>query len=267
MTTAEVTAVTLGVIGAYMTLLWLASLALRNASIVDIFWGLGFVVSALTYYVLADGYDGRKFLVLLLVVLWGVRLSAHIGWRNRGHGEDYRYRAMRERAGPAFWWRSYFQVFLLQGVLLWIISAPFVAAMHSQDPDDLTLLDSIGTDVWMVGFVFEAVGDWQLARFKADPDNKGKVMRTGLWRYTRHPNYFGDATVWWGLWIIAAGTPWGWATVFAPIIMTGLLLRVSGVALLERTITKRRPEYADYIESTSAFIPWFPKAAQPRNLE
>jgi steroid 5-alpha reductase family enzyme len=259
MSVAALAGVTLGVIVVYMTLIWAASLLLHNAGIVDIFWGLGFVVAAITYFVLGDGYDGRGFLVLLCVVLWGVRLSGYIAWRNLGHDEDYRYRAMRERAGPAFWWRSYFQVFVLQGILLWIISAPLLAAMHNQDPDHLTIVDSIGADVWIVGFVFEAVGDYQLARFKGDPENKGKVMRTGLWRYTRHPNYFGDATIWWGLFIIAAGTPWGWATVFAPIIMTGLLLRVSGVALLERTITKRRPEYADYIESTSAFIPWVPK--------
>jgi steroid 5-alpha reductase family enzyme len=169
---------------------------------------------------------------------------------------------MRENFGPNFWWISYFQTFLLQGLLLWIISAPLLVAMDAEDPDRFTPLDVIGAAVWAVGIFFEAVGDWQLARFKADPANKGKVMRTGLWRYTRHPNYFGDACVWWGLFIIAAGTPWGVATVFAPVIMTVLLLRVSGVALLERTITRRRPEYADYIESTSAFVPWPPKRAK-----
>jgi steroid 5-alpha reductase family enzyme len=264
MSVAGLAGVTLGVIAVYMTLLWLASLALRNASIVDIFWGFGFVVAALSYFVLGDGYDGRKLLVLVLVCVWGLRLSGYIGWRNLGHGEDYRYVTMRDRAGPAFWWRSYFQVFLLQGVLLWVISAPLLASMHSEDPDQFAPTDALGTTVWSLGIFFEAVGDFQLARFKADPANKGKVMRTGLWRYTRHPNYFGDATVWWGLWVIAAGTPWGWATVFAPTIMTMLLLRVSGVALLERTITKRRPEYADYIESTSAFVPWFPKRRSAR---
>jgi steroid 5-alpha reductase family enzyme len=259
MNAVEIAAIGIGVLLAYMTALWAVSLALRNASIVDIFWGLGFVVAGLTYFVLGDGFDGRRILVLALVALWGLRLSGYIGWRNTGKGEDYRYQAMRERAGAAFWWRSYFQVFLLQGVLLWIISAPLLASMDNTDPGHFSALDVLGALIWMVGIFFEAVGDYQLARFKADPANKGKVMRGGLWRYTRHPNYFGDATVWWGLWVIAAGTPWGWATVFAPVLMTALLLRVSGVALLERTITRRRPEYADYIESTSAFVPWFPK--------
>jgi steroid 5-alpha reductase family enzyme len=255
----EIAGIGLAVGVAYMTALWLISLAIRNASIVDIFWGLGFVVAAITYFLLGDGFDGRRIFVLVLVAIWGMRLSAHIAFRNLGHGEDFRYQSMRRNFGPNFWWISYFQTFLLQGLLLWLISAPILVAMDAQDPDSFTPADVIGALIWSVGIFFEAVGDWQLARFKADPDNKGKVMRTGLWRYTRHPNYFGDATVWWGLFIIAAGTPWGVATVFAPIIMTILLLRVSGVALLERTITKRRPEYADYIDSTSPFIPWPPK--------
>jgi len=242
-----------------MTFLWLASLALRNSGIVDVFWGLGFVVAAITYFVLGDGFDGRRVLVLALVAVWGLRLSAYIGWRNAGMGEDYRYQSMRRRAGGSWWWRSYFQVFLLQGALLWVISAPLLAAMRNEDPDHFIATDVIGAVIWCVGISFEAIGDWQLARFKADPANRGKVMRSGLWRYTRHPNYFGDATVWWGLWVIAALTPSGGITVIAPIAMTLLLLRVSGVALLERTITKRRPEYADYIATTSAFVPWFPK--------
>ena len=259
MTLLEIAGIGLTVVVACMTALWLISLAIRNVSIVDIFWGLGFVVLAFTCFVLSDGVEGRKLLVLALVTIWGLRLSAHIAFRNRGHGEDYRYQSMRTRWGARFWWISYFQTFLLQGGLLWVISAPLLVAMDSADPDNLTPVDAIGMFVWCVGIFFEAVGDWQLARFKADRANQGKVMRTGLWRYTRHPNYFGDATVWWGLFIIAAGTAWGVAAAFAPIIMTALLLRVSGVALLERTITKRRPEYADYIQTTSPFIPWPPK--------
>jgi steroid 5-alpha reductase family enzyme len=255
----EVAGLGFAVIVVYMTVLWLISLAIRNASIVDIFWGLGFVVAAIAYFVLGDGFEGRRALVLGLVAIWGLRLSGYIAFRNLGHGEDYRYQAMRKNFGPNFWWISYFQTFLLQGGLLWIISAPILVAMDSADPDNFTPVDVAGTLVWCVGIFFEAVGDWQLAGFKRDLGNKGKVMRSGLWRYTRHPNYFGDATIWWGLFVITAGVPWGFATIFAPIMMTILLLRVSGVALLERTITKRRPEYADYIDSTSAFIPWFPK--------
>jgi len=245
----------------YVTLIWALSVLLRNAGIVDIFWGPGFLLVALIYLLLADGFEGRRVLVAALVALWGLRLGAYIFWRNRGKGEDYRYRRWRERAGDGFWWRSYFQVFLLQGALLWVISAPLLAAEYNQDPGHFTPLDGIGALVWCVGFFFESVGDWQLARFKSDPANKGKVMRGGLWAYTRHPNYFGDATVWWGLYIIGAGTTDGWLTVFAPLLMTGVLVRGSGVALLERTITERRPEYADYVASTSAFIPWFPRRA------
>jgi steroid 5-alpha reductase family enzyme len=193
------------------------------------------------------------------VAIWGLRLSLHILRRNWGQDEDYRYREWRERAGARFRWTSFFQVFLLQGVLLWLISAPLLAAQSYDSPDNFTAVDILGALVWGVGFYFEAVGDWQLARFKSDPANKGKVMRTGLWRYTRHPNYFGDATVWWGLFIIAAATGSGAWTIFSPILMTFLLLRVSGVALLERKQAETKPEYREYIESTSAFLPWFPR--------
>ena len=259
MTVAETAAIGLAAVIAYMTALWLASLALRNASIVDIFWGLGFVFVAAVYMVAGDGWDARQALVLGLVAIWGLRLSGYILWRNHGKGEDFRYRKMREAAGPRFWWQSYLQVFLLQGILLWVISAPLLAAEHNSEPDHIVLTDVLGALVWAIGFFFEAVGDWQLAHFKSDPANKGRVMQYGLWRYTRHPNYFGDATLWWGYFIIAAGTTDGWMTVFGPAIMTVLLMRVSGVALLERTLKRDKPEYADYIARTSAFIPWFPR--------
>jgi steroid 5-alpha reductase family enzyme len=244
---------------AYMVALWLVSLVARNASIVDIFWGLGFVLLVAVYFVATDGYTGRKVLITTLVTVWGLRLSLYILWRNWGKGEDYRYRKWREEAGEKFWWTSLFRVFLLQGALLWLISAPVLAAQFNDDPDHFSPLDLLGALVWGVGFFFEAVGDWQLARFKSDPANKGKVMRSGLWAYTRHPNYFGDATLWWGYYLIAAGTAFGYWTFFSPILMTVLLLRVSGVALLERTQIETKPKYRDYIESTSAFFPWFPR--------
>jgi steroid 5-alpha reductase family enzyme len=250
----------LGVAGVYVVAIWLLSLALRNASIIDIFWGPGFALLAGAYALLAeDGYSGRQVFVVVLTAAWGLRLGGYILWRNAGHGEDYRYQKMRENAGDAFWWRSLFTVFLLQGVMLWIVAWPLLVAVHSDDPDHLTITDFIGAAVWLTGFLFEAVSDFQLARFKADPTNKGKVMDRGLWRYSRHPNYFGNATLWWGLFIIAAGTTWGIATVFSPLLMTFLLTRVSGVALLERTIKKRRPEYEEYERRTSAFIPLPPK--------
>jgi len=150
-------------------------------------------------------------------------------------------------------------LFLLQGLILWIVSAPLLAAIHSAEPDSLIATDFFGLAIWCVGFFFEAIGDWQLARFRTDPVNEGKVMDRGLWRYTRHPNYFGDAVLWWGFFVIAAGTTDGWITIFSPAIMTFLLLRVSSVALLERGLKRSRPDYQSYIERTSAFIPLPPK--------
>jgi steroid 5-alpha reductase family enzyme len=256
----EFVGLSLAIVVGYMTVLWLLSLALRNASIVDVFWGLGFVVLAFAYFAGGDGFVGRRVLITTLVTIWGLRLTQHILRRNWGKGEDYRYRDWRERWGEKFWWRSLFQVFLLQGILLWLISAPLLAAQFHDSPDNFTAVDIIGALVWGVGLYFEAVGDWQLARFKADPASKGEVMRTGLWRYTRHPNYFGDATVWWGLFIIAAATGDGAWSIFAPILMTFLLLRVSGVTLLEKKQAETKPQYRDYVESTSAFLPWFPRS-------
>jgi steroid 5-alpha reductase family enzyme len=252
----------LGTAAAYVTLAWLLSLVLKNASIIDIFWAPGFAVLTIVYSLLSnDGYSGRQILVLVLVIAWALRLGGHILTRNAGHSEDFRYKKWREAAGGSFWWVSLFRVFYLQGALLWIISAPLLVAVHSDSPDHLTVVDFMGIAVWAVGFLFEAIGDWQLTRFKADPDNAGKVMNIGLWRYTRHPNYFGDATLWWGYFIIAAGTGWGILTIFAPAIMTFMLMRVSGVALLERSIKKRRPGYEEYIARTSSFIPLPPKRA------
>ena len=248
----------LGVL-AYMTGVWLLSLVRRDASVVDVFWGLGFALLAAAYLIATDGFGGRKILITALVAIWGLRLSIYILLRNRSKGEDYRYRKWRGQAGASFWWISLFRVFLLQGLLLWIISMPILAVQFNKDPGHFTVFDLAGTLIWGMGFFFEAVGDWQLARFKADPANKGRVMRSGLWAYTRHPNYFGDATVWWGHFVIAARTLWGVWTLFSPVLMTVLLLRVSGVALLEKTQVRTKPEYRDYIESTSAFLPRPPR--------
>ncbi len=242
-----------------MSLLWLLSLALKNASIVDIFWGTGFVIAAWAAFLLTpEGFIQRKLLIAGLVTIWGLRLSLHILIRNWGKPEDFRYQAWRNETGSAWWWRSFFKVFLLQGVLLWIISAPLLAAQFSPQPDHLTWLDYLAIPVWLIGFFFEAVGDWQLTRFKADPANKGKVMNRGVWRYTRHPNYFGDATQWWAYYLIAAAAG-GWWTIFSPAIMTFLLTRVSGARLLEKSLKEEKPGYKEYVESTSEFIPWFPR--------
>jgi steroid 5-alpha reductase family enzyme len=238
--------------------LWLVSLRLKDSSIVDIFWSLGFILVAIAYAVLLpEGLRERKLLSLLMVLVWGLRLSIHLARRNWGRPEDYRYAAWREQYGAAWPVRSLFQVFWLQAVLLWIVSAPLLAAQASSAP--LTILDAIGAAVWLIGLAFEAVGDAQLARFKADPANKGKVLDTGLWRYTRHPNYFGDAMVWWGIYLVALSAG-GWWTIYGPALMTYLLVRVSGVAMLEQSLKDKKPEYAEYIRRTSAFIPMPPKA-------
>jgi len=247
------------VILGYMAILWIASLVLRNSSIVDIFWGVGFVMANWVYFALTpDGFAARKWLISILVTIWGLRLSSYILWRNWGKGEDFRYRKWREEAGGKWWWRSFFKVFLLQGVLLWIISAPLLAANIGATPARLTILDYVAIPLWAIGLFFEAVGDLQMARFRADPASKGTVMNRGVWRYTRHPNYFGDATQWWAYYLIATAAG-GFFTIFSPILMTILLLRVSGVALLEKSLKETKPKYKEYVETTSAFIPWFPR--------
>ena len=260
MTFLEIYGIVALVILGYMAVIWIVSLILKNSSIVDVFWGAGFVLSNWVYFALTpDGFPARKWLVGTLVTIWGLRLSLYILWRNWGEPEDFRYRKWREEEGARWWWFSFFKVFLLQGFLMWIISAPLLAAQISATPTKLTFLDLAAVAVWFIGFFFEAVGDWQMARFKANPANKGKVLNTGVWRYTRHPNYFGDAAQWWGYYLVAAAASGGFWTISSPILMTVLLLRVSGVALLERTLKETKPQYKDYIETTSAFVPWFPR--------
>lgn len=251
-----------GVIVALMVVTWLISIVLKDASIVDIVWGFGFVLVAWTAFVVGEGYDDRKWLVTLLASAWGLRLSVYLFFRNRGKGEDYRYRAMRRRWGPRFPVISLVTVFGLQGLLLFIISMPLQVAQLAGMPEHLTAADYLGAAVRLLGFAFESVGDFQLARFKADPANAGRVMDRGLWRYTRHPNYFGDCLLWWGLFIIALARWQNALVIFSPIVMTLLLTRVSGVPLLEASLTRRREGYAEYIASTSSFIPLPPRRAR-----
>ena len=249
----------LGAVLAAATLVWILSLRLRDASIADVAWGPGFVLLGLTWALLSDGYGPRRILVLSLLAAWGLRLAVHIAARNRGKGEDPRYRRFRERAGRTFPLRSLFTVFWLQGVLLWIVAAPLLPALASGRPARLTFFDGLGLLLWLTGFLFESIGDAQLRRFKADPANEGRVLRTGLWRYTRHPNYFGDATLWWGFWCFAASVPGGAVTAFGPALMTWLLVRVSGVRMLEEDLRERKPEYRDYVRTTNAFVPGPPR--------
>jgi steroid 5-alpha reductase family enzyme len=242
----------------FMFMLWLVSLFLKNSSIVDIFWGTGFViVTWLIFFLTPDGFLPRKILTILLVTIWGLRLSIHILLRNWGKPEDFRYQKWRQESGSIWWLKSFFQVFLLQGFLMWIISTPIIAAEISP-VSPLGFLDFLAIIVWGVGFFFETAGDYQLKNFKSNPANKGKVLDTGVWRYSRHPNYFGDAFQWWGFYLLALSTG-AWWTVFSPIIMTLLLLKVSGVALLEKSLKETKPQYREYMEATSAFVPWFPR--------
>jgi steroid 5-alpha reductase family enzyme len=248
------------IIWVLMTLLWLFSLKIKDASIVDIFWGTGFVIVGWVYFALTpDGFLTRKLILMALVTIWGLRLSLHIGFRNIGKGEDYRYIKWREEHGQKWWYLSYFQVFFLQGFLMWIISLPLLAAQFYAGPGRITWLDGIAILVCLVGFFFEAVGDWQLSQFKKDPGNKGKLLTSGVWRYSRHPNYFGDAAQWWGFYLFALSTGSGWFTFISPLIMTILLRNVSGVTMLEKSLQQTKPGYEEYIASTSPFIPWFPK--------
>ncbi|HXH56984.1 DUF1295 domain-containing protein [Iamia sp.] len=239
---------------------WLISVIRRDASVVDVVWGLGFVVVAAASLAMGDGLLGRRVLLMVLVGVWGLRLAGYLAWRNLGHGEDRRYQKMRSRYGPWFWLISLATVFALQGALMLVVSVPVQLSAAAEGDDSLGPLAVLGALVWLVGVTFEAGGDLQLARFKADPDNEGQVMDEGFWRYTRHPNYFGDFLVWWGIYLVAAETTLGRWGVIGPVVMSVFLLKVSGVAMLERDIGRRRPKYADYIERTSAFFPLPPKA-------
>ena len=241
-----------------ITVLWLLSLAIKDASIIDIFWGTGFVILVCVYFFLIESDSGRKWLITILVSIWGLRLSLYLAYRNIGKAEDFRYQKWREEAGNSWWWRSFFKVFLLQALIMWFISLPLLGAQYHSGENGLIWLDYLAILLWLVGFIFEAAGDWQLMRFKANPANKGKVLDSGFWHYTRHPNYFGDAVQWWAFYLIALAAG-AWWTIISPILMSVLLMRVSGVTLLEHSLKKRKPEYQEYIERTSAFFPMPPK--------
>jgi steroid 5-alpha reductase family enzyme len=247
---------------------WVLSVVKRNVAIVDSIWGPLFLVAALTFAWTAPHWDApgstmlaphaqdRRWLVLVLVALWALRLAGYITWRNWGHEEDRRYQAIRARNEPGFTWKSLYLVFVFQALLAWVVALPLLGAMLGPAP--LGWLDYAGVALWAVGVFFETVGDAQLARFKADPANRGRVMDRGLWRYTRHPNYFGDFCVWWGFYLIALSAG-AWWSIIGPLIMTALLMKYSGAGLLEKDISQRRPEYAEYIRRTSGFFPRPPR--------
>jgi len=241
-----------------MTTLWIVSILLKNVSIVDMFWGMGFVMVN-TFYFINTEATPAKIILLLLVAIWGFRLSFYLAWRNIGKPEDFRYQEFRNKYGKKnYWWISFFQTFILQGLLMWVISMPLLGTNLYSTSQNLGFIDYFGIFLWLIGFIFEAGGDMQLARFKKDNANKGKVLNTGFWHYTRHPNYFGDSAVWWGfgLFCLSSGSYW---LISGSVLMTLLILKVSGVALLEKSLKEKKPEYVNYIQNTSSFIPWFPK--------
>ncbi|HEX3785372.1 MAG TPA: DUF1295 domain-containing protein [Pseudonocardiaceae bacterium] len=251
--------ITLGVALALIAATFLLARVRGRYDTIDSLWGLGFAVIALVGLGLSTGHGelAGRLLVTALTVVWGLRLSIHIHTRNAHQGEDARYAAMVRKAGDAPGRYMLTRVYLVQAVLMWLISLPVQAAQYARG--GLGVLGWIGVAVWLVGIGFEGIGDAQLRRFKADPSNKGTVLDQGLWRYTRHPNYFGDACVWWGLYLLACHSWAGVATVFAPLVMTALLARGSGKPILERAMLARRPAYADYVRRTSGFFPLPPK--------
>jgi steroid 5-alpha reductase family enzyme len=238
------------------TFTWMLSVPLKNVAIVDSLWSLMLFMAGVIYALNSDPRAPRMSLVLWLLAIWAARLAGYITLRNAGKGEDRRYQQIRERNQPGFTWKSLYLVFWLQAGLAWVISLPLLGAFASNRP--LGLLDYAGLLLWIIGFVFEALGDWQLSRFRKDPANAGQVMNRGLWRYTRHPNYFGEFCIWWGFWLIALSAGAWWSVVGAGVI-SWLLLKVSGVVLLERDIGNRRPLYADYVLKTNAFFPGPPQ--------
>jgi len=242
----------------YMTLVFFSALARKDNSVADVAWGVGFVIVAFLTLFLKEGLNIRQALVSGLVFLWGSRLAIHISTRNKGRGEDSRYAQWRKDWGRWFVPRSYLQVFLLQGFFMLVISYPVILVNHARG-SGLTVFDAMGVLLWGVGFVFETVGDYQLRLFKKDTNNRGKIMTSGLWKYTRHPNYFGEAVIWWGIFFMALSLRHGWTALMSPLFITFLLLRVSGVTMLEKKY-RGNEDYAAYARRTSAFVPWFPKS-------
>jgi len=240
------------VILAIAVVAWLFSIVKRDVSFVDSLWSLFFLIAAGVFALAVQSLSARGLLVISLVTIWSLRLSIYITARNWGQTEDYRYQSIRANNEPGFAFKSLYIVFGLQGLLAWLIALPLLPAITSSA--ELQLLDAVAISLWLVGFVFEAGGDFQLSNFKRNPENQGRVLDTGLWRFTRHPNYFGDFCVWWAYYLFAVSAG-GWWSIASPLLMSFLLLKVSGVAMLEKTITERRPEYAEYIRRTNAFFP------------
>ncbi len=257
MSLASLLMLNLAVIAVVAAVAWLISLPLRDASIMDVFWGLAFVVAAWTGLIVTGGVGFRSWLLASLTTIWGLRLAGYLAWRKWGQPEDHRYAALRRQYGERFWLVSLVVVFSLQAVILWVVALPLAAGTLGRS--ELNWLDGVGMMLWLIGLTFESVGDFQLASFKTNPSSRGQVCDRGLWHYTRHPNYFGDFLVWWGIYLIAVAGGSAWWIIFSPLLMSLLLLRISGVGLLEKSLVQRTTGYRDYISRTSAFFPWPPR--------
>ncbi|MFX1512958.1 MAG: DUF1295 domain-containing protein [Promethearchaeota archaeon] len=246
----------------YLNVFFIIALIIKDNSIMDQAWGTGFILVALIALLTGDTeniWNLRRILVTILVCIWGLRLAIYIYIRNRGKGEDWRYKRGRENWGKWFLPRSYLQVFMLQGILLMPIATSIII-INSVSSTDLTLIDGVGIIIWIIGFIFEAGGDWQLYKFKQNPNNKNKIMTQGLWQYTRHPNYFGEVSMWWGIFLLALVVefPIGLISIISPVLITLLILKVSGITMLEDKY-RDNEEYQEYSKKTNSFFPWFPK--------
>ena len=249
---------TLGaVLWGYMTLWFVISLLKRRNDVADVAWGLGFVLLAWTSFLISGTSGARGLVAGILVSIWGLRLAWHIHARHRGKPEDFRYLAWRREWGKWFYPRSYAQVYLLQGAFLFVVALP-VLMINRSPGGRFGFVEILGVCIWLFGFLFESVGDTELARFTKDPDNRGNILQTGLWRYTRHPNYFGEVVQWWGIWLIAVGVPGGWIGIVGPLTITFLILKVSGIPMLEKKMAEN-PDFMEYKRRTNEFLPWFPK--------
>jgi steroid 5-alpha reductase family enzyme len=254
---AKVFIITTVSILAYMTGWFIAAQIRGRNDIADVAWGVGFILVAAVSLFSGNVYSQRSLIVSGLVLVWGIRLALHIHSRNRGKGEDKRYRKWREEWGKWFVPRSFLQVFMLQGLLLLMVAVP-VIFVNQAPATPLGWLDLLGLAIWLTGFCIESVGDWQLMKFIRNPANKGKLMTSGLWRYTRHPNYFGEVTLWWGIWLMSLAQPEGLLTVIGPLTITFLVLKVSGIPMLEKHY-EGRADFEEYKRRTSPFFPLPPR--------
>ena len=248
----------------FMNIAFVFGTTLKNNGIIDSFYGLGYIVVAWTSLILMGTFSIRQIITTILVSIWGFRLFLYVTIRNWGKSEDYRYQAIRKSYGDKVLSKSYVKIYLFQGLIIFLVGFPALFINSTETPPILNIYEIsaitllIGVIIWIIGFYFESVGDYQLRKFKKNPENKGKIMDQGLWKFTQHPNYFGEVTMWWGIFIIALGVPWGIVTIFGPIIITYMIIKVSGVRLLNYRFRKD-DKYADYKRRTSAFIPWLPK--------